>query len=138
MEVDICYAKTDQDCVDIHLFLCLIAQPHLMTEIDANDSIKGILDARDSGLIVVAKHEGHIIGTVGLVEMCWWYNTKKTFITNRWFFILDQFKHHGVGAQLEQEAMAFGKSFDLPVLIVSHTKQRNSSRPFFAREKKLE
>jgi len=108
-----------------------------MTEIDANDSIKGILDARDNGLIVVARKDSHIIGVLGLVIMSWWYNTKAEFVTNRFFFVLPQFKHLGVGAQLEQEAMAFGKAFDLPVLIVSHTKQRNSSRPFFARERQL-
>lgn len=137
MTAVISYARTDQECVDIHLFLCLVAQPHLMTSIDANDSIKGILDARDNGLIIVARKDNHIIGTIGLVIMNWWYNTKQEFITNRWLFVLPQFKHIGVGALLEREAMGFGKAFDLPVLIVSHTKQRNSSRPFFAREKQL-
>jgi hypothetical protein len=136
-DIVISYAKTDQDCLDIHLFLCLVAQPHLMTSIDANDSINGILDARDNGHIIIAKHDDHILGTLGLIRMNWWYNTKQKFLTNRFFFCLPQFKHLGVGTRLEQEAMAIGQELGLPVLIVSHTKQRNSSRPYFAREKPI-
>jgi hypothetical protein len=136
-KVTISYAKTDQECVDIHLFLCLVAQHHLMTSIDANDSINGILDARDNGHIIIAKHDGHLVGTLGLVRMNWWYNTKQEFITNRFFFVAPPLKHLGLGARLEQEAVAYGKALNLPVLIVSHTKQRNSSRPYFAREKPI-
>ena len=131
------YAKTDQECLDVHLFLCIVSQPHLMAQIDPEDSIKGILDVRDNGFILTAKQDGHLVGSLGLVTMNWWFNTKMNFLTNRWFFIATQLKHSGISALLEQEAMTIGEELDLPVLIVSHTKRRNLSRPYFAREKVL-
>ena len=131
------YAKTDQECLDVHLFLCVVSQPHLMAPIDPEDSIKGVLDVRDNGFILTVKKDGNLVGSLGLTEMSWWFNTKMNFLTNRWFFIAPQLRHSGIGVLLENEAMVIGEELDLPVLIVSHTKRRNLSRPHFAREKLL-
>lgn len=128
-DVTIEYGQTDQDCLDVHLLLCLLMKPQLLAEIDPDDSIAGIMQVRDDGAFIVARKEGHLIGSLGLIKMPWWYNSKAFFLTNRWFSVLPQFKHAGIGVQLEAEAAVIGMSCGLPVVISSHAKRRKAAAP---------
>lgn len=138
--VTIDYAETEQDCVDVHLFLCLVAKPHLLAPIDAQDSIAEVLRVRAEGAILLAKKNGHLIGSLGLIKHTWWFNTKAEFLTNRWLFVLPQFKHAGVGVRLEAEAAVIGQQAGIQVVIISHAKRRKAAmqtEPHFMREKLL-
>lgn len=135
--ITIDYGETDQDCVDLHLFLCLVGGPLMIEPIDAHDSIQGIIEVRETGAIINAKKEGHLIGSLGLIKMNWWYNHSKFFLTNRWWAVLPAFKFAGVGAMLEGEAAAIGVQAGLPVIITSHAKRRKAAaktEPFFMRD----
>lgn len=135
--VTIEYGSTEQDCIDVHLFLCLVGGPSLLAPIDAQDSIKEILRVNTEGVIILAKKDGHLIGTLGLIAVPWWYNTKEKFLTNRWFSILPAFFHAGIGVKLEAEAAAIGYRTGLPVVIASHAKRRSAAaptEPFFMRD----
>jgi hypothetical protein len=131
------YGQTDQDCLDVHLFLCVVGGPTLLAPIDAQDSIAEIMRVRDQGVIINARKEGHLIGTMGIMLVPWWYNTKKKFFTNRWWSVLPQFKHLGVGVRLEAEAAAIGYDAGIPVVIMSHAKRRKAAaptEPYFVRD----
>lgn len=131
------YAKTDQECIDVHLFLVLVGGPSLLAPIDAQDSMGGILEVRDKGFIINARKDGHLIGTLGLISVPWWFNTDEEFFTNRWFSVLPQFKFDGVGVRLEAEAAAIGLEIGQPVCILSHAKRRKAAgktEPYFMRD----
>ena len=131
------YGTTDQDCIDVHLFLCVVGGPSPLAPIDANDSISEIMRVRDEGVFLIARKEGHIIGSLGLILVPWWYNTKEKFFVNRWFSVFPQFHHAGVGVRLEAEAAAVGQASGYPVVIMSHAKRRKHaapSEPFFVRD----
>lgn len=135
------YWRSEQECQQIHLFLCMVARPHLLVPIDAHDAMDGIQEVASHGAIIVAKKDGHLIGTLGLLADRWYFNRARSFLTNRWFFILPQFKHAGVGVLLEAEGAVFAQQIGLPLIIVSHTKRRSraaASEPYFARQRLVE
>jgi hypothetical protein len=138
-DVTIDYAKTDKECLEVHQFLCIVARPHLVVPLDAVDSIKGILDTRNCGAIINARLDGHMVGTLGIIPMTFWYNTKEEFIGNRFFFALPNLKHMAIGAKLLAEAAAIGFKAGQRVMISSHAKRRHHDKPepFFIREHEL-
>lgn len=139
--VTIEYWRTEPECEQIHLFLCMVARPHLMVPIDALDAMAGIMEVADRGAIIVAKKDGHLIGTLGLLSERWYFNRAREFLTNRWFFVLPQFKHSGIGVMLEAEGAVFAQQIGFPLIIVSHTKKRSraaASEPYFARQRLVE
>lgn len=136
-DVTIEYGETDQDCIDTHLFLCVVGGPTLLAPIDPNDSIAGIMEVRDSGIFLIARKEGYIISSLGMVLVPWWYNTKQKFFVNRWFSAYPEFHHTGVGLMLEAEAAAIGHSAGIPVIITSHARRRKRAvvgEPYLMRD----
>lgn len=135
------FAATNDECLEVHHFLCIVAQPHLIAPIDAKDSIGGILEVANKGIIINARKEGHLIGTLGLLPMAYWFNNNAEFLGNRWFFVLPQFHFAGVGVRLEAEGAAFAHSIGLPMCISSHAKRRksaNKTEPYLIRERTIE
>jgi hypothetical protein len=127
---EISFATSDEEAIEIHRFLCVIAQPVLYAPIDPHDSMRGVLDVVHNGAAIVARLSGHIIGSLGLIMPRWWYNTKAGFITDRWFFCYPAFHHLGVGASLLAEADALGKRAGREVIINGHMKRRSSGVSF--------
>lgn len=126
-EITIRYATTDEDCVEIHKFLCVISQPVLLAPIDAQDSINEVLRVRDGGAAIMAEANGHLVGSLGIIAVSWWYNTKAEFLTNRWLFVYPQFHHTGVGAKLLAEASAIAVNANLELVIVSQARRRTTA-----------
>lgn len=125
---------SDDDCVEVHGFLCVISQPVLFAPIDAQDSINEVLRLRDEGVILVARMGGHIIGSLGLIRTGWWYNQKSFFLTDRWFFVFPQFHHVGVAARLLAEAAVIGAHAEIPVVINGHMRKgRGPGNVYFTR-----
>lgn len=59
--------------------------------------------ARDEVAIMAIKNE-HLVGTLGLMHVGWWYNPAYRFMTERWHFVLPQFKNGDVNRMLISEA----------------------------------
>lgn len=126
MTISIRYAETDQDCIDLHQFLCVVAQPVLLAEIDAVDSIAEVMRVRDEGVALIAEKNGHLVGTLGLINVKWWYSKAK-FLTNRFFFVFPQFHHTGAAAMLLAEASAIAANAELKLVIISNAKRRKTA-----------
>jgi GNAT superfamily N-acetyltransferase len=129
-DVTIDFADGDDECLEIHRFLCLVAQPVLMAPINAEDSIAGILKVvsdPDCGFALVARADGELVGTLGLTDARWWYNTQVGFFTDRWFFVLPAFQHLGVGTRLLAEAAVIGSQAGRDIVINGHLKRRAKS-----------
>ena len=80
---DIMFATTDEEAVELHRFLCVISAPVLLAPIDAQDSMRGVLDVVHRGAAIVARLNGHIVGALGIVKAPWWYNRRAFFMTDR-------------------------------------------------------
>lgn len=117
---------TEDEAIEIHRFLCVIATPVLHAPIDPADSMAGVLDCINNGAAIVARLNGHIIGSLGIIKPSWWYNHGHGFMTDRWFFTYPDFRHLGIAAAMLAEADAIGKSAGLPVIINGHQKRRGN------------
>lgn len=111
---------SDEECLEIHQFLCIIAQPVLVCPIDAEDSIAGILAVRDIGIAITARKDGHLIGTIGLIQAEWWYNSKIKFFTDRWNFVIPTFFHQGVGTKMLAAAAVIASQANMDIVINGH------------------
>lgn len=129
-KITIEYGSDDKEFLEVHQFLCIVGGSSLLAPIDPNDSISEIMRVASEGACIIARdHEGHLVGSLGLIRVPWWYNTKQHFLTNRWFSVWPQLKHAGVGVRLEAEAAAIGLNAGLPVVITSHVKRRKAASP---------
>lgn len=137
-EITIEYGGTDAECLEVHKFLCVVGGSSLLAPIDPNDSIAEIMRVSQEGACIIARDkDGYLIGSLGLIRVPWWYNTKTHFLTNRWFSVWPQLKHLGVGVRLEAEAAVIGVKAGLPVVITSHAKRRKAAaltEPSFVRD----
>lgn len=131
------FGETDQDILDVHLFMCIVSKPVLMAPIDAQDSAREITRVVKDGAAIMAKFDGHLIGVLCIVPMSWWYNTKKFFMGDRGFFVLPQFHHLGVGARLVAEAQALAEIAGMPLILTPPHVKRRSSGVLFLRPKVL-
>lgn len=138
MSIVIEYGGTEQECLEVHKFLCIVGGSSLLAPIDPNDSIEEIMRVAKEGACIIARDgDGHLMGSLGLIKVPWWYNTKVHFLTNRWFSVWPQLKNRGVGVRLEAEAAAIGVTAGLQVVITSHVKRRKAAprtEPSFMRD----
>ncbi len=118
------YAEDDLDCIELHRFLCIVAQGVLFAPIDPNASMAEVMRVRDQGAALLVRKDGHLIGTLGLVKAQWWYNPAHGFLTDRWFFLLPQFQHSAAAVQLLAEAAAIASQSGLDLVINGHMRRR--------------
>lgn len=129
-QLEIGFASTDEEAIEIHGFVCVVAQPVLMVPIDAQDSMEGILQAVHEGAAIVARLNGHMIGTLCLVAVPWWYNHQFQFMADRAFFVLPQFHHLGVGARLTAEGKIIADQAGMDLIITGHLSRRSNGITF--------
>lgn len=98
------YAETDDDVIAIHQFLLVVAAPAMRCPVDALASLQEIIRVASEDVAIMAIQDGHLVGTLGLVRMAWWYNPGHDFMADRWNFVLPQLRNGDVGRLLEQEA----------------------------------
>lgn len=122
--IEICYIKTDEECVELHRFLCLIAQPVLLAPIDAADSMAEVLRIRGEGISLVARCDGEIVGALGLTESTFWFNQGRAFFSDRWLFVFPHFHHAGVASALLAEAAVICHEANVPLIIQGKMKHR--------------
>ncbi len=140
-------AKTDDDTIAIHKFLCLVAGPTLPGPIDAKDSIQGVWRVVNFDVALMAMEGDVLVGTLGLCCPEFWWNSKIKFLANRWLFAVPGSR---AWRPLLQEARAIGVSNDMEVhiydeergtlTILNKSKEREKSLVFrkFATDIKLD
>lgn len=119
------FAETDQDCITIHRFLCMVAGPVLFCPIDAEKSMSEILRVRDEGVSIMASFDDLLVGALGLVSTTWWYGHGR-FLTDRWFFTLPQLHHLGVAGRLQAEAQLIAKDSNMDLVINGKMRRRSN------------
>jgi GNAT superfamily N-acetyltransferase len=103
-EIFICYAETDDDVIAIHQFLLVVAAPAMRCPADPTASLQEVIRVTAEEVAIMAVQNGHLVGTLGLVECAWWYNPAYTYMADRWNFVLPQLRNGDVGRLLEAEA----------------------------------
>lgn len=130
-DVEIGFAEdTDASAIELHRYLCLISGPALLAPIDPQDSMNGVLDVLKSGFAVTARADGHLVGSLGVIRVPFYYNRKFFFMTDRWYFSYPEFRNTSVGARmlLEAHAVAIGAGCEL--IITGHLKRRGNCLSF--------
>lgn len=124
------------EAIELHLFLCVVAQPVLHAQIDANDSMAGVLNVLKDGFAITARINNEIVGSLGIIRASFWYNHAAHFMTDRWFFTYSAFRAGGehaglrVGQIMLAEAHAIAAQAGLPMIINGHQKPRGTGVTF--------
>lgn len=92
--------------------------------------MRGVLDVCRNNAAIMARLNGHLIGSLGVMRVAWWYNNSAFFMTDRWLFAYPEFYHLGVGARMVAEADAIAKAAGLPLIINGHQKRRGNGISF--------
>jgi hypothetical protein len=129
-QIEITFASTDEDAIELHRFLCIIAQPVLMVPIDAQDSMAEILRVMKEGAAITARINGELVGSLGIIAVPWWFNTKQSFMTDRWYFTYPTLYHLGIGARLEAEAKLIADQAGMYLIINGHMRRRSNGVAF--------
>lgn len=119
--ITIRYAETDADVVAIHGFLCVVAGPTLPGDIDPKDSATEVWRVVNHDVALMAIKDDRLVGTIGIVSPRWWWNSKLSFLANRWLFTLPGSKSL---MPLMREAVGIAKASDLELHIFDETKGR--------------
>jgi hypothetical protein len=115
------YAETDADVVAIHGFLCVVAGPTLPGVIDPKDSATEVWRIVNHDVALMAIKEDRVVGTIGLVNPRFWWNSKLSFLANCWLFTLPD---SGSLLPLMREAVGIAKASGLELHIFDETKER--------------
>ena len=129
-QFEIDFATTDDDAVELHRFLCVIAQPVLMAPIDANDSMAEVLRVMKEGAAITARINGELVGALGIIAVSWWYNKAFSFMTDRFFFTYPQLHHLGIGARLVAEAKIIADQAAMQLVVNGHLRRRSNGVAF--------
>lgn len=102
--ITIRYAETDDDVIAIHQFLLIVAQPQMRAPVDPIASLQEIIRVTNDEIAIMAIKGGHLVGTLGLIHVPWWYSPEHDFMVDRWHFVLPQFRNGDVNRMLISEA----------------------------------
>ena len=119
--MNIRYAETDHDIIAIHRFLCVVMGPTLPGRIDHKDSATEVWRVVKEDVALMAIDGDALVGTIGLVRPAWWWNTKITFLANRWLACLPGTK---ALLPLMREARAIAKASELELHIFDENEGR--------------
>jgi hypothetical protein len=122
MSISIRYAESDDDVVAIHRFLCVVAGPTLPGPIDHKDSAIEVWRVVKEDVALMAMNADNLmVGTMGIVRVPFWWNTKVRFLANRWFFTIPGSR---AAKPLLREAGAIAKGSDLELHIFDERRGR--------------
>lgn len=120
MTIRIRVAKTDQDTVAIHRFLCVVAGPHLPGAIDAKKSIHEVWRVVNHEVAFMAMNDDLLVGTLGIIRADYWWGDAG-FLANRWFFSVP---NSGAGKPLLDHGETFAKQIGLELHIIDESRGR--------------
>lgn len=127
--IDIAYAQTDADIVMVHRFLCIVAQPVLLAPIDPVKSIieiERMVKNPAAGFVLMAIMDDRLVGTLGVIATDWWY-AQDTFLTDRFFFVVEAGRNTGIGKALEDEAAAIARELNVNLIINGKMRRKGAS-----------
>jgi GNAT superfamily N-acetyltransferase len=122
-------AETDEDVVAIHAFLCRVATDSgaLQATIDPEDSINEVWRVVHHECALMAIIGDRLVGTLGLIQVPWWYNKGHYFLTDRWFFVLPEHRNGVIGKALLADAAVVAEASDLPPPIINLKQRRKDA-----------
>jgi hypothetical protein len=123
-DVAIRFASTDQDAIDIHLFLLLVAKPIMLWSVDALKSMTEVDRVVKTEVALMASIGAELVGTLGLIRVQSWYGPD-FFFADRWYFSYPALRNHGVGAKLLAEAGALTAQMGEDLVLTGKLKRRN-------------
>ena len=85
--VELRYAETEVDAVEIHRFLVKVAGPVLRCEVDIVKSLMEVLRVVQQEAALMLMDGDELVGTMGIMKVTWWYGAGE-FMTDRWHFAL--------------------------------------------------
>jgi len=118
-------ARSEEDAVAIHGFLCCAASPVLHCPVNAAKSfaeVRRVVADRDYGFAYMALADGVLVGTLGAIFVSWWYGDDH-FFADRWFFTRPD--HRWAGPRLLAEADAIARAVGVPLIV--NLKQRRTT-----------
>jgi hypothetical protein len=115
------YAKTDDDVIAIHRFLCVVMGPQLPGVIEHRDSANEIWRVVNHDIAWMAIRGGMLVGTLGVVNPRFWWNSKIGFLANRWLGVLPASQ---CLRPLLREGIAVAKQSDLELHIYDERRGR--------------
>lgn len=74
----------------IHQFLLVVAVPVLQCPVNGLKSLQEIIRVTRDEVALMLVRDGHLIGTMGIINPTWWYGDG-AFLTDRWHFVLPEF-----------------------------------------------
>jgi GNAT superfamily N-acetyltransferase len=122
-------AISDEDVVAIHAFLIMVSRESdaLQAPINPEDSISEVWRVVHNECALMAIIGDQLVGTIGLVQVPWWYNNASHFLTDRWFFVLPEHRNGLVAKVLLAEAAAVAEAAELPPPIINLKQRRRDS-----------
>lgn len=123
-EIIIRYAAGDDDIIAIHRFVMVVSKPQARAPIDHMDSATEIWRVVNEEAALMAIRDGIMVGTIGLMAPKWWYNKKASFMTDRWYAILPQYRHTQVENMLLTEAQKTAQAAGLELIINGKSRER--------------
>lgn len=123
------YAETDDDVIAIHQFLLVIAQPAMRCPVNAEKSLMEIIRVAKEEVAMMAIRDGHLIGTLGVMQATWWYGDGE-FLTDRWHFVLPGERHGEADRMLMAEAAAISDAAGLEFIDQGKIRQRGNKNLF--------
>lgn len=131
--ITIRYAETDDDVIAIHQFLLIVAQPQMRAPVDPIESLKEIIRVTRDEIAIMAIKGGHLVGTMGLIHVPWWYAPQCDFMVDRWHFVLPQFQNGDVNRMLENEAQYIADEAGIEFINQGKIRQRRGKLMIFPR-----
>ena len=122
-DISIRYAATDADIIATHRFLCVLAIQNKMLPgpIDHKDSAVEVWKVATESVILMAMRGDMLMGTLGLIQVPFWWNHRVRFFVNRWLFVVPG---SGACAPLIRDAVAIAKASGHELYIIDEAKSR--------------
>ena len=115
------YAKSDEDVVAMHRFLCIVVGPTLPGQIDAKDSVEEVWRCTNHDVALMAMRGPLLVGTLGIIQPSAWWNRKEKFLANRWLTTIPGSR---TLLPLIREGVAIAVASKLELHIYDETKER--------------
>lgn len=131
--ITIRYAETDDDVIAIHQFLLIVAQPQMRAPVDPIASLEEIIRVTRDEVAIMAIKGGHLIGTLGLIHVPWWYAPDHDFMVDRWHFVLPQFQNGDANRMLENEAQVIADAAGIEFINQGKIREKRGKLMIFPR-----
>jgi hypothetical protein len=125
MEVEL--AETDADAIAVHRILMMMdAEGCGPVPADPADAMQFIFEMMhtDGSCVLMAMDEGALVGTIGLCTAPFWLNLSRSFISDRWLYVIPSHRDGSARKFLMRAAQQIGDDAGAPVYITINNGRR--------------